>query len=167
MLLFVCACFLSLCDIFLSTLFFLSFFFFFFNDTATTEIYTLSLHDALPISGLPAGRNRTQRANPADREARFWRRGPTGGAATGVRALRDVEEGNYRATGGPRRKHLRGRRGRKAAPRPVVPAASRGSAGAAGRSAGNGCRSVDCSAAADTVHSFSAAGFERSLSPGT
>jgi len=27
------------------------FFFFFFNDTATTEIYTLSLHDALPISG--------------------------------------------------------------------------------------------------------------------
>ncbi len=25
-------------------------FFFFFNDTATTEIYTLSLHDALPIS---------------------------------------------------------------------------------------------------------------------
>src|SRR2546428_1564389 len=26
------------------------FFFFFFNDTATTEIYTLSLHDALPIS---------------------------------------------------------------------------------------------------------------------
>src|SRR5439155_23929502 len=30
----------------------LSFFFFFFNDTATTEIYTLSLHDALPISNL-------------------------------------------------------------------------------------------------------------------
>src|SRR2546426_10161972 len=28
----------------------LIFFFFFFNDTATTEIYTLSLHDALPIS---------------------------------------------------------------------------------------------------------------------
>src|SRR2546430_2504894 len=26
--------------------------FFFFNDTATTEIYTLSLHDALPISAL-------------------------------------------------------------------------------------------------------------------
>src|SRR6202011_6421980 len=30
------------------------FFFFFFNDTATTEIYTLSLHDALPISS-PTG----------------------------------------------------------------------------------------------------------------
>src|SRR3712207_3952143 len=30
------------------------FYFFFFNDTATTEIYTLSLHDALPISPRPA-----------------------------------------------------------------------------------------------------------------
>src|SRR6266702_8911098 len=30
------------------------FFFFFFNDTATTEIYTLSLHDALPIHGAVA-----------------------------------------------------------------------------------------------------------------
>src|SRR5256885_12041520 len=29
--------------------------FFFFNDTATTEIYTLSLHDALPISALASG----------------------------------------------------------------------------------------------------------------
>src|SRR2546430_15655082 len=36
----------------------LSFFFFFFNDTATTEIYTLSLHDALPISRLAATRSR-------------------------------------------------------------------------------------------------------------
>src|SRR2546426_8314760 len=31
-------------------MFYCCFFFFFFNDTATTEIYTLSLHDALPIS---------------------------------------------------------------------------------------------------------------------
>src|SRR6266700_8176710 len=31
---------------------------FFFNDTATTEIYTLSLHDALPISDKTAGRRR-------------------------------------------------------------------------------------------------------------
>src|SRR2546422_11706584 len=30
-------------------------FFFFFNDTATTEIYTLSLHDALPICPCQAG----------------------------------------------------------------------------------------------------------------
>src|SRR5476649_3085982 len=35
---------------FILRLFFLSLFCFFFNDTATTEIYTLSLHDALPIS---------------------------------------------------------------------------------------------------------------------
>src|SRR6266550_9573196 len=40
---------------FVCFIFFLLFFFlfFFFNDTATTEIYTLSLHDALPIR-LPA-----------------------------------------------------------------------------------------------------------------
>src|SRR5258707_5886162 len=38
-----------------------SFFFFFFNDTATTEIYTLSLHDALPILGVGL-RRRAQRA---------------------------------------------------------------------------------------------------------
>src|SRR5258708_30271030 len=35
-----------------------SLFFFFFNDTATTEIYTLSLHDALPISAAWPGRPR-------------------------------------------------------------------------------------------------------------
>src|SRR3712207_1746962 len=33
----------------------LSYLIFFFNDTATTEIYTLSLHDALPISGSAPG----------------------------------------------------------------------------------------------------------------
>src|SRR2546430_16728413 len=32
-----------------------TFLFFFFNDTATTEIYTLSLHDALPISKSESG----------------------------------------------------------------------------------------------------------------
>src|SRR5439155_21916595 len=35
--------------LYLSQLFFFFLFFFFFNDPATTEIYTLSLHDALPI----------------------------------------------------------------------------------------------------------------------
>src|SRR5437870_13006644 len=35
--------------LFMFHFFFVFFFFFFFNDTATTEIYTLSLHDALPI----------------------------------------------------------------------------------------------------------------------
>src|SRR5438445_4991734 len=38
---------------------------FFFNDTATTEIYTLSLHDALPIYGAGAGaRSRDSRGDP-------------------------------------------------------------------------------------------------------
>src|SRR5256885_787556 len=37
---------------FIITRYLLFSFFFFFNDTATTEIYTLSLHDALPISAL-------------------------------------------------------------------------------------------------------------------
>src|SRR5688572_32340267 len=41
--------------------------FFFFNDTATTEIYTLSLHDALPISASARGR----------RSPRWWRRRPS------------------------------------------------------------------------------------------
>src|SRR2546429_8664076 len=36
-------------NFFAQSLMFFSYFFFFFNDTATTEIYTLSLHDALPI----------------------------------------------------------------------------------------------------------------------
>src|SRR2546430_12553477 len=42
--------------------------FFFFNDTATTEIYTLSLHDALPICCV-AGRSAAPRSSrsPADR----------------------------------------------------------------------------------------------------
>src|SRR2546430_13568017 len=48
--------------------------FFFFNDTATTEIYTLSLHDALPISEDAPGQD-AQRA-----------RG--GGSAAGAAALR-------------------------------------------------------------------------------
>src|SRR5256885_9440927 len=37
-------------------------FFFFFNDTATTEIYTLSLHDALPIYPPQLARGRADRA---------------------------------------------------------------------------------------------------------
>src|SRR5712664_1732072 len=50
---------------------------FFFNDTATTEIYTLSLHDALPISATPAttspasrawGRRRRRNGSPRSEE---------------------------------------------------------------------------------------------------
>src|SRR3712207_7044975 len=44
--------------------------FFFFNDTATTEIYTLSLHDALPIFGGAMERRRHGKARRAgDRQA--------------------------------------------------------------------------------------------------
>src|ERR1043165_10310606 len=45
-------------------------FFFFFNDTATTEIYTLSLHDALPISGT---RRRCTQCAPAPDSPRVGR----------------------------------------------------------------------------------------------
>src|SRR5690349_24714739 len=41
--------------------------FFFFNDTATTEIYTLSLHDALPISESPRRRARREAAGAGRR----------------------------------------------------------------------------------------------------
>src|SRR5215510_15572929 len=64
------------------------FFFFFFNDTATTEIYTLSLHDALPIcSGRGDGHHRP-RLRRADRPR----------AADGVRAR--AEPAHRAANGG-------------------------------------------------------------------
>src|SRR5256885_13218542 len=47
-------------------------FFFFFNDTATTEIYTLSLHDALPISR-PRRARRHARAHERARPPRGGR----------------------------------------------------------------------------------------------
>src|SRR5882762_6470693 len=76
-------------------------YFFFFNDTATTEIYTLSLHDALPIcaAGGAAGvehhawesesfdsRNGESGLLPGDRQRRDRDRGRRGGTA---RAQRD------------------------------------------------------------------------------
>src|SRR3989442_3264878 len=48
-----------------------SFLFFFFNDTATTEIYTLSLHDALPIF-CRSSRNHRERQSCCDDSAP-WR----------------------------------------------------------------------------------------------
>src|SRR3712207_8546004 len=63
--------------------------FFFFNDTATTEIYTLSLHDALPIwrrstcrspAAATASSTRRTSATPGRRWPRSlstWPRGPT------------------------------------------------------------------------------------------
>src|SRR2546425_9563020 len=45
-------------------------FFFFFNDTATTEIYTLSLHDALPIYEQAGAATRTSGRPPMDEASR-------------------------------------------------------------------------------------------------
>src|SRR2546430_10824295 len=50
----------------ITTSFSIFIFFFFFNDTATTEIYTLSLHDALPIS------------SRGGEPRRLWQRAPPG-----------------------------------------------------------------------------------------
>src|SRR5437660_12921610 len=53
--------------------FYFFFLFFFFNDTATTEIYTLSLHDALPIccgQGRPGGSPPRWRAPSSSASAR-------------------------------------------------------------------------------------------------
>src|SRR3712207_6900332 len=54
----------------------MSVFVFFFNDTATTEIYTLSLHDALPILAHVAGQARAARR--ASRPGRGFGRGRAG-----------------------------------------------------------------------------------------
>src|SRR3712207_7300631 len=61
--------------------------FVFFNDTATTEIYTLSLHDALPISAaLPGGDDR--RAEPVRHPRRGLRRAGRGARRGGRRLPR-------------------------------------------------------------------------------
>src|SRR5258708_15055234 len=65
-------------------------YFFFFNDTATTEIYTLSLHDALPIfqfSVVDAVEHASDRINP--------------GAESGIIRLQDL--GAVRLLGGQQR----------------------------------------------------------------
>src|SRR2546427_11126718 len=65
--------------------------FFFFNDTATTEIYTLSLHDALPIS---AGRARAQSplVPPPIRVRGLQQPGDLCGAQGGVRSEEHTSE---------------------------------------------------------------------------
>src|SRR2546422_2614853 len=66
------------------------YFFFFFNDTATTEIYTLSLHDALPISApraRPSGcASSVGGRSPASQSSAFPRPNRRSGAS---RASRD------------------------------------------------------------------------------
>src|SRR5256885_8367347 len=61
--------------------------FFFFNDTATTEIYTLSLHDALPISGRKRGPRTRGRPWRVPRSRRRTR-GPGGDGCFPARRIR-------------------------------------------------------------------------------
>src|SRR3712207_7974907 len=70
--------------------------YFFFNDTATTEIYTLSLHDALPICfGHGVSNARHQASDPA-RDARRGRRGGAGDRRP-RRRLRRLGQGRGRS----------------------------------------------------------------------
>src|SRR2546422_6776808 len=108
------------------------FFFFFFNDTATTEIYTLSLHDALPISSLGRGHAATlidSRADfpdqprvlgviVADRRGKFPGRGDPGfHSARVVQVLADPGflEDAVHLGAQPRQNSLRGARRREQA----------------------------------------------------
>src|SRR2546430_4202274 len=60
-------------------------FFFFFNDTATTEIYTLSLHDALPICLDRRARRRHREARPDGRDVLRDRSEPAAAAEMRLR----------------------------------------------------------------------------------
>src|SRR3712207_6409276 len=75
----------------------------FFNDTATTEIYTLSLHDALPICGTrrreaDTGGSMSSRATGAARSAPVRRR-VLAGAAMAVAAAFALPAGAFAAEG--------------------------------------------------------------------
>src|SRR2546427_4322082 len=82
------------------------FFFFFFNDTATTEIYTLSLHDALPICAgpCPPGSRDRRRADDVRRPdlRRAPARRPVGDPLRGPRRWRGRDRREGRRLGGAR-----------------------------------------------------------------
>src|SRR2546430_8608987 len=98
-----------------------NFFFFFFNDTATTEIYTLSLLDALPISPIRRRPSRAPRAPGSLRSTPHLtarggraRRSPSGSEAS---IPGSSEERRHRAGAIP----LRPLRSRSQRARPVAP----------------------------------------------
>src|SRR3989449_9045871 len=87
-------------------------FFFFFNDTATTEIYTLSLHDALPIFRHVPHLSRQRRdevqrdarrrglsRHPGEGRRRDRARAPRGGRARACRPRRLLRGGGPRGPG--------------------------------------------------------------------
>src|SRR3989337_1117516 len=86
-------------------------FFFFFNDTATTEIYTLSLHDALPIwptMGGSASRRAATRVKPEQASKGNRERRPalkTGKAAGARRSNRPEKARSLTGVGGVARRH--------------------------------------------------------------
>src|SRR2546422_4411801 len=69
-------------------LYIIIFAYFFFNDTATTEIYTLSLHDALPISAEPARQCGQVHRSRRSRAARELRRHEPGSCVPALRGGR-------------------------------------------------------------------------------
>src|SRR4051795_394320 len=93
------------------------FFFFFFNDTATTEIYTLSLHDALPILALTAAGARAALTASVARAPRGGGRGVDGIVrrcpGSGSRVLRRGSGGPTRGQGRPAGRCLCGGRRRR------------------------------------------------------
>src|SRR5256885_8682755 len=96
------------------------FFFFFFNDTATTEIYTLSLHDALPISRWGAAA--AARSQPL-RQLREWRAGR--GARARARRGRGARRRPGRQAGADRRRRSATRVARLKLPQKSSPVARR------------------------------------------
>src|SRR2546422_10600423 len=133
--------------------YFIFLFFFFFNDTATTEIYTLSLHDALPICRAgrrapareprcPAGGGRRRRVPRGARSgAGLPERGAGPGATLrgargrlpaardGRHAIRDGNGGVPRRRAGRTPEGLRVRRAPGEAPRPAAGQRAGGSGG--------------------------------------
>src|SRR5438270_8005812 len=66
---------------------------FFFNDPATTEIYTLSLHDALPISHRAGSTSRrVARFSPSARRCANWWRRSGGGSGSSMRSEEHTSE---------------------------------------------------------------------------
>src|SRR5450830_992531 len=101
-------------------------FYFFFNDTATTEIYTLSLHDALPIYPRRRHRGGPDRGHP-HRDARPGQ-GPDlrqRGLQPGRRGAGDLRPGHLRLRGGRCAAHHRRTRCPGAHPPPAAGAAGR------------------------------------------
>src|SRR3712207_8423010 len=79
---------------------------FFFNDTATTEIYTLSLHDALPISGdaepsasrsasRPRARVRSRERLTVARSTSVWSSSCPGGASRSEEHTSELQSRQY------------------------------------------------------------------------